>query len=165
MLVIGLEFPPADLFGSKLYPNLYLYRHFNPIPRKYLLSLSEYDISLSFEYVESTLFLLMVSWRYEPVHQQAYYWPRFEFSESWWRHQMETFSALLAICAGNSPAPVNSPHKGQWRGALMFSLICVWINSWVNNGEADDLRRYRAHHDDTVIILRVLCRKDNGILS
>ena len=38
----------------------------------------------------------------------------------WWRHQMETFSALLAICAGNSPVPMNSPHKGQWRGALMF---------------------------------------------
>ena len=35
--------------------------------------------------------------------------------------------------------PVNSPHKGQWRGALMFSLICVWINGWENNGEAGDL--------------------------
>ena len=58
----------------------------------------------------------------------------------WWRHQMETFSALLAICAGNSPVPVNSPHKGQWRGAWMFSLICVWINGWVNNREAGDLR-------------------------
>ena len=40
--------------------------------------------------------------------------------------------------------PVNSPHKGQWRGALMFSLICVWMNNWVNNREAGDLRRYRA---------------------
>ena len=40
--------------------------------------------------------------------------------DTWWRHQMETFSALLALCAGNSPVPVNSPHKGQWRGALMF---------------------------------------------
>ena len=38
------------------------------------------------------------------------------------------------------------PHTGQWRGALMFSLICVWINGWVNNGEAGDLRRYRAHY-------------------
>ena len=45
----------------------------------------------------------------------------------WWRHQMETFSALLALCAGNSPVPVNSPHKGQWRGALMFSLISACI--------------------------------------
>ena len=48
---------------------------------------------------------------------------------AWWRHQMETFSALLTICAGNSPVPVNFPHKGQWRGALMFALICVWINA------------------------------------
>ena len=47
---------------------------------------------------------------------------------AWWRHQMETFFALLALCAGKSPVPVTSPHKGQWRGALMFSLICAWIN-------------------------------------
>ena len=46
---------------------------------------------------------------------------------------------------------VNSPHKGQWRGALMFSLICVWINGWINNGEAGDLRRYRAHYDVIVM--------------
>ena len=41
--------------------------------------------------------------------------------------------------------PVNSPHKGQWREVLMFSLICVWMNDWVNNRETGDLRRYRAH--------------------
>ena len=121
---------------------------------------------------------------------------------------METFSALLVICAGNSPvpvarqpvlpgtqryhmaplmmtslkgnifrvtghlcgeftgkhlprnwpfvqgihrSPVNSPHKGQRRGALMFSLICVSINGWVNNREAGDLRRYHAHYDVTVM--------------
>ena len=46
-------------------------------------------------------------------------------NRAWWRHQMKTFSALLAFCAGNSPVPVNSPHKGHWRGALMFSLICA----------------------------------------
>ena len=65
---------------------------------------------------------------------------------------METFSALLAICAGNSPFPGDfpAPHKGQWRGALMYSLICVWINGWVNRREADDLRRYRAYYDVTV---------------
>ena len=58
--------------------------------------------------------------------------------------------------AGNSPhrSPGNSPHKGQWRGALMFSLImliCVWINDWVNNREAGDLRRHHAHYDVTVM--------------
>ena len=47
--------------------------------------------------------------------------------------------------------PVNFPHKVQWRGALMFSLICVWINGWVNNRKAGDLRRYRAHYDITVM--------------
>ena len=73
------------------------------------------------------------------------------YFSSWWRHQMETFSALLVICAGNSPVPVNSPHKGQWRGALMFTLICVWINDWVNNRDARDLRRRRPHYDVTLI--------------
>ena len=64
---------------------------------------------------------------------------------------MEAFSALLALCAGNSPVPVNSPHKGQWLGALMFSLICAWINDWVNNREAGDLRRHRGHYDVIVM--------------
>ena len=45
-----------------------------------------------------------------------------------------------------------SPHKGQWRGALMFPLICVWINSWENNREAGDLRCCRAHYDVTVML-------------
>ena len=67
---------------------------------------------------------------------------------------METFSELLAICAGNSP--INFPHKGQWRGTLMFSLICAWIYSWVNNGETGDLRRHRAHYDVIVMLLWVL---------
>ena len=70
---------------------------------------------------------------------------------SWWRHQMETFSALLALCAGKSPVPVNSPHKGQWCGALMFSLICARINNWVNNREAGDLRCHRGHYDVNVM--------------
>ena len=46
---------------------------------------------------------------------------------------------------------VNSPHKGQWRRALRFFLICVWMNSWINNREAGDLRRYRAHYHVTVM--------------
>ena len=48
-------------------------------------------------------------------------------------------------------SPVNSPHKGQWRGALMFSSICARINGWVNNGEAGDLRRHRVHYDVIVM--------------
>ena len=46
-------------------------------------------------------------------------------------------------------------HKGQWRGALMFSLIWAWINGWVNSREAGDLRRHRAHYDVIVMITRI----------
>ena len=61
---------------------------------------------------------------------------------SWWRHQIKAFSALLALC---------EHHKGQWRGALMFSVICAWTNGWVNNRDAGDLRPHRAHYDVTVM--------------
>ena len=48
-------------------------------------------------------------------------------------------------------SPVNSPHKCLWRGALMFSLICAWINGWVNKREAGDWRPHQAHYDVTVM--------------
>ena len=59
-----------------------------------------------------------------------------------WKH----FPHYWPFARGIHRSPVNSPHKGQWRGALMFSLICAWINAWVNNCEAGDLRRHRAHY-------------------
>ena len=52
-------------------------------------------------------------------------------------------------------SPLISPRKGQWRGALMFSLICAWINGWVNNYQDDDLRRHRAHYDVTVMEISI----------
>ena len=64
-----------------------------------------------------------------------------------WKH----FLRYWPFVRGIHQSPVNSPHKGQWRGALMFSMICVWIYGWVNNREADDLRRYCAHYDVTVM--------------
>ena len=64
---------------------------------------------------------------------------------------MEKISALLAICVGIHRSPVNSPHKGQWHWALMFSLICAWINGWAYNREAGDLRRHHARYNVTVM--------------
>ena len=136
----------------------------------------------------------------------------------WWRHQMETFSALLPLVRGihrwitltkandaelwcflwyvteqtvelttetrwfetppcslwrhcNVQAvpchrawyeEVDPGHhyayaKGQWRGALMFSLFCARINDWVNNREAGDLWRHRAHYDVIVMIQSLWC--------
>ena len=46
---------------------------------------------------------------------------------------------------------VNSPHKSQWRGALMFSLICAWTNGCANNRDAGDLTRHNAHYGVTVM--------------
>ena len=43
------------------------------------------------------------------------------------------------------------PAKSQWHGALMFSLICTWINGWANNGKAGDLRRHPTHYDVIVM--------------
>ena len=48
-------------------------------------------------------------------------------------------------------SPVDSPHKGQLHGALMFSLICVCSNGWSNNRDAGHLRHHRAHYDVTVM--------------
>ena len=54
-------------------------------------------------------------------------------------------------------SPLDSPHKGQWRGTLRFSLIYAWTNGWANNRDASDLRRRRLHYDVTVIYARPFC--------
>ena len=61
------------------------------------------------------------------------------------------FPRYWPFVRGIHRSPVNSPHKGQWRGALMFPFICTWISVWANNREAGDLRRHHAHYDVTVM--------------
>ena len=70
----------------------------------------------------------------------------------WCRHQMEHFPRYWPFVRGIRRWLVKSPHKGQWRGALMVSLICAWINAGVNNREAGDSRRHRAHYDVILMI-------------
>ena len=64
-----------------------------------------------------------------------------------WKH----FPPYWPFVRGIHRSPVNFPHKGQWYGDLMFSMICASINGCVNNCEAGDLRRHRAHYDVDVI--------------
>ena len=64
---------------------------------------------------------------------------------------METFPRYWPFVRAIHRSPVNSPHKGQWRGALVFSFICARINGWVNNRKAGDLRRHRGHYDVNVM--------------
>ena len=123
-----------------------------------------HSIFILFLYVVSTMALckhmvctLPSHWRWQILHLTKYQRPsdrsrstdidltyisnhyisnQYLIDFAWWRHQMETFSTLLALCVGNLPPP---PPKDQCRGALMFSLIYAWINGWVNNHEAGDL--------------------------
>ena len=72
-----------------------------------------------------------------------------------WKH----FPRYWPFVRENHRSPVNSPYKGQWRGALMFSLICAWASGWTNNRGACDLRRQRAHyewHHYNDIVLRAM---------
>ena len=87
-----------------------------------------------------------------PIH----FWPIHDDVIKW-KH----FLHYWPFVRGVHRSPVNSLHKGQWRGALMFSLICAWLNSWINNGEAGDLRRNRAHYDITIM----LWHKIDGLVS
>ena len=64
---------------------------------------------------------------------------------------LKLFFGLLTLCEGNPRSPVNSPNKGQWRGALIFLWSAPWINGWVINREAGDLRRHQARYDVIVM--------------
>ena len=48
----------------------------------------------------------------------------------WWRHQMETFFALLALCAGNSPVTGEFPAQKPVTRSFDVFLIPAWINGW-----------------------------------
>ena len=59
---------------------------------------------------------------------------------------MESFSVLLALCAGNSPVPGEFPsQKPVTQSFDVFFDLCLKKNSWVNNREAGDLRRRHTH--------------------
>ena len=88
-----------------------------------------------------------------PLTQHSNHWPSVsevtletkQDVNSWWRQKMETFSALLALCAGKSTVPGEFPSQR--------SLICPWINGRVNNRQAGDLRQHSAHIDVTVMCM------------
>ena len=64
--------------------------------------------------------------------------------------QLKHFPRFWPFVRGIHRSPVDSPHKGQWRGALKSSLICAWTSDWVNNREPGDLRRHHVHYIATV---------------
>ena len=87
----------------------------------------------------------VVSWFRAGIHQ-AITWTNHDDVIKW-----KYFPRYWPFVWGIHRSPVNSPHKGLWRWALKFSLICAWIKDWVSNRGAGDLRRHRAHCDVTVM--------------
>ena len=100
------------------------------------------------EVVKITLCRLMKSVLYDDIYAWISKCERlFHYDVIKWKH----FPRYWPFVWGIHRSPVNSPHKGQWRRALMFSLISAWINGWVNNREVGDLRRQLAHYDVIVM--------------
>ena len=81
---------------------------------------------------------------------------------SWWHHQMETFSALLALCAWNSLVTGEFPSQRPETQSLDVFFDLSWIKGWVNNPEAGDLRRHHAHND--VIVMLTLAGELWGVI-
>ena len=77
-----------------------------------------------------------------------------------WKH----FPRYWPFVTGIHRSTVNSPHKGQWHGALMCSSICAWKKSWVNNHDSGDLQRHRTHYDANVMltIAKIIASLCNG---
>ena len=108
-----------------------------------MFCLSYCHISNNVCFFQVNLYSIDVVWSFSIIfllrrsHYDVIKWKNFQ---RYW-----TFVRGIHLSLGNSPL------KGQWRGALVFSLIRAWINGWVNNGETGDLIRHRAYYDDTVM--------------
>ena len=89
-------------------------------------------------------------------------WAQFDDDGTKWLH----FSRYWPFVRGIHWSPVDSHHKGQWRGALMYSFISASANSWASNRYAGNLWHHRAHYDVTVMFtqlrsLKRLCSKQH----
>ena len=87
----------------------------------------------------------------EPFNKNLHWilWAMFKIPR--WHNQMETFFHVTDHLCGNSRVTGEFPAQSHWRGALVFSFICGWINGWVNRGRTGDLRYHRDHYDVIVM--------------
>ena len=107
------------------------------IPTPVSLYFIQCDVHFSLRWIlQNATTIVVVTWEHDDVIK--------------WKH----FPRYWPFVRGIHRSPVNSTHKGQWRGALMFSLICTCMDGWVINREAGDLRRHRAHYAVTVMNCR-----------
>ena len=67
---------------------------------------------------------------------------------------METFFSLLDFSAGNSPVTDELPWQRPVTRNFDAFFDLRWLNNWVKNRDAGDLKRYRAHYDVAIIIIK-----------
>ena len=77
---------------------------------------------------------------------------------TWWRHQIETFSALLVLCVGNSPVTGEFPSQSPKPRSFDVFFDLRLNKRWINFREAGDLRRHRPHYDTPVMTVSLLLR-------
>ena len=82
-----------------------------------------------------------------------------DFTKSRWRHQMETFSALLAFCAGNSPVTRVFPSQRPVTRSYDVLFDSRLNKRLSNNLDAGDLKRNHSHYDIIVTISGLLQRQ------
>ena len=91
-------------------------------------------------------------------HTNCPHWSSINYNKNKWTRQHDDvikwkhFPRHWPFVRGIHQSPLNSPGKGMWRGALVFSLICTWIYGCVNKRKVSDLRRHGTHYDVTVAI-------------
>ena len=130
----------------------------------------QFNVWISWAKYVNKLFCLwwVLCWTGNLEHNSHYIWwaiLRFFWRRSaltWWRHQTKTFSTLLALCGGNSPVTGEFSSQRPVTQSFDASLICSWINGWLNNREAGDLRRYHAYDDVTVMDVLPLITGDSS---
>ena len=148
VLILHILLPVRSKWYTNIYVNIYiqsvveLYKYYYTVSRMWLLfpgicSIRLYNYiklyPLRVTYLQITIVFVKTSEIHDDVSKCKHF-PRYWL---FWR--------------GIHRSAVNSPHKGQWHGTLMFSLICPWINAWVNNRETCYLRRHCTHYDVIVM--------------
>ena len=64
-----------------------------------------------FENLQNESRAVLSNWGIGPMRKLIIGSGKYLSPVSWWRHQMEAFSALLDLCAGNSPVTVEFPAQ------------------------------------------------------
>ena len=105
---------------------------------------------------------IVVGNRYHPSTATTWKKTLVHLSQNWIRYSQISPALMMTSSDGNI-FRVTGPLYGEFTGPrcltkasdaelwCMFSLICVWINGWVNNREAGENRRNLAHYDVTVM--------------